>query len=879
MKRWVDEHLTRWIAGWVDFARRHARRVAAIDGAITIALAVLVVPRLGVNMDHKRLLDPNLPFQHAAAKFARYFPTMDDAMLIVIDAATPEMARTAAAQLADRLRQNTEGFRDVYVPGGGSFFQQHGLLYRSPEELDDFVDHLAQLQPILAELSQEPSIANLASLVRLGLERERAEGKTAADWPAVLNHIADATVHVFDEYPIAISWESLMVEGSALDEGTRQVVVVEPVLDFEKLLVAKRAIADIRAAARELSLLPERGVRVRITGNPALNYDEMLGLAWDVGFSSIFSFALVVGVLWLALRSLRLVVAAALTLVTGLIWTLAFAALAIGELNVLSITCGVMSIGMGIDFAIHLGMQYVAAARTGASGSAALRAAAEEAGSSLAICAVTSMVGLYAFTAAPYRGVAELGVISGTGMAIILLQTLTCFPALVTILLGEEVSARLRPALGFRLAPPKIVGSHPLQLTLAAAVLGVGAVVLLPRIYFDSNVVEMRDPRTESVQAFKDLLARGRTSPWSINVVAPTLAEAEQEAQRLRGLDGVEHALTLGDFVPEQQEEKIEILSDAALILETPNAPAEARVPMPVAEQVQALRDLHAELDADWLRASEAPLASAARRLRDELGRFLERVERDGDAAQALADFERLLLGSFPQQLQRLRLALRPSPITLEDLPKDLSSRMLAADGHARVQIFPRERLADTVSLQRFVDAVRGVEPDATGVAVNIVEFGRATVASLQHALFFALLGITLTVYGLFRRLGETVLVLMPALFAALLTGASMVLLNLPFNFVNVVVLPLLLGAGVDSGIHLVHGARSGPGTLLESTTARAVFYSAATSMASFASLVPSGHRGIFTLGTLLVVGMIFMLMSNLILLPALIELCWRRRR
>jgi hopanoid biosynthesis associated RND transporter like protein HpnN len=854
--------------------------VIALNLLVTVALGIFTGLHLGVNTDNKRLLAPDLPFQKAAAEFARHFPPLDDSLLLVIDGDTPELAREAAQALTQRLRGDPETFTDVYAPGAGAFFQRNGLLYRSLDEIDDFTDHLARVQPVIADLSRDASIANLARLIRLGLEQERARGSDETEWSAVLDRFGEATVRVFDEYPVSTSWESLMLEGSAFDPGTRQVVIAEPVLDFSKLLAAKRAIGAIRAAARELSLVPERGVRVRITGNPALNYEEMLSVARDIGVAGIFSFALVTAILFFAFRSLRLVSAAALTMLAGLVWTAAFAAVSVGSLNVLSISFGVLFIGLGVDFAIHLGMQYADAVCHGASSADALRGAASRVGSSLALCTVSTAIGFFAFVPTGYRGVAELGLISGTGMLVILFQTVTLFPALVVVLLGDDARARMRSAFRSHLAPPGLVARHPGAIIAVALVLGLGALTQLPRLQFDSHVIKMRDPRTESVQAFNDLLARSGTSPWSVDVLAQDLAHAERLGEGFRKLDTVETTVTLSDYVPADQEEKIEMLADAALLIDAPRGGAARERELTTEEQIEALRDLHGVLRANPLQEDVlSPLAGSVRQLRDQLGRFLARVASADDAAGALADLEQILLGSFPRQLERLRRALAPPRIGLEDLPAEISRRMLAPDGHARIQVFPRGTLADSVQLTRFVDAVRSVQPEATGVAVNLVEFGRATTRSLRQALLIAFLAIAVLLWLLWRRLTEMTLVLAPVLLAAVLTGASMVLLDIPFNFTNVVVLPLLLGIGVDSGIHLVHRSRSvGPEGLLETTTARAVFFSALTTIGSFGSMALSGHRGVASLGTLLVCGMVITLACNLLVLPALITLRVRWR-
>jgi len=181
----------------------------------------------------------------------------------------------------------------------------------------------------------------------------------------------------------------------------------------------------------------------------------------------------------------------------------------------------------------------------------------------------------------------------------------------------------------------------------------------------------------------------------------------------------------------------------------------------------------------------------------------------------------------------------------------------------------------DEGAIDRFADAAYAVSPDATGMSINVVEFGRATVRSLRQALISAVVAISVLLAVLWRRATEMLLVMAPLALGALLTCAAMVILGISFNFANVIVIPLLLGIGVDSGIHIVHRADVGTeneGGLLGTTTARAIFYSASTTVASFGALAFSSHRGISSLGVMLFCGLVFMLVSTLVVLPALIE-------
>lgn len=878
----LDGWLSARLGRWVDGVRRRAGAVAVACLAVTLALGVYAALSLRINSDNLALLSEDIPARRNHAVFASIFPNLENALFVVVDAQTPELLREATDALVERLRESPELFEDVYLPGGGDFFRRHGLLYRDVADLEEFSDRLATLQPILATLERDPSIASLSKLVLRGLEEASTNGgAAAADWPLVLDRVSQATVDVYTEFPVAVSWEEVMLRGSSLDATRRQVVVVHPALDFSSPVAAARAVGRIHDEARVLDLEPERGVQVRVTGNPALNYEEMLGIAWDIGAGGVFCFFLVAGILYLALGAWRLVAAAIATLLLGLVWAAAIAAAAIGHLTVVSLSVAILFIGLGVDFGIHLGMRYARLLREGRPHADALRGAAEDIGSALVLCTFTTAIGFFVFVPTDYVGVAELGLIAGSSMIAILFLTFTFFPALLSSWLamrGEQPADR---ELRFEASLGHAVEQHARPVRWAAVCALLAGLAALPLARFDPNVVDMRDPGTESVQAMNDLLAdSGQASPWYVDAVAPDLDAARDLARRLTELEPVTRAITLADYVPTEQEEKVEILADLSFLLEAPVAEAEPAEPPPVAEQVRALRELHEYLSEPAADGTPPTLGRSMRQLRDHLGRFLERVDRDEDPASALARLEELLLANFAQQMPRLRESLDAGDVTLETLPPEIVERMVAPDGRARVQIFPRHNLRREERLREFTAAVAEVAPSASGIAYNLIAFEEATKRSFVQALLSAFALITLLLLWLWRRVTETLLVLAPLLLAAVLSVAAMGLLGIAFNFVNVIVLPLMFGIGVDSGIHLVHRARElKPGEeVLGTTTAQAVFYSALTTLVSFGSLGLSSHVGMSGLGILLSIGMVLTVVCNLVVLPALL-VRWKPER
>ncbi len=782
MKRRFDELIGRALTRWVGVVLANAARVVGVVLVLALLLLGYSIAFLGINSDNVSLVAKDVPSRRALDEFAELFPILNNALLVVIDAETPELARDAASELAADLRRQTDRFTNVFIPGGGDFFERNGLLYRSVEDLYDFTDHMALVQPMIAELERDPSIANVAVLVRAGLERITLEDADSEQWAAVLDRVSNATAGAFDEFPLAISWEEFLLSGSSLDVSTRRVLMVEPVLDFGALLPAGGALEAIRNTARDLGLTPERGVVARVTGNPALNHEEMLGFAWDIGVGGVFCFLFVVFVLYLALGSLRLVAAAVATLLVGLVWTAAFATAAVGHLNLISLAFGVLFIGLGVDFTIHLGMSYAALRRDGLDHPSAVVGAVDSVGSSLVLCTLTTSIGFYVFVPTDYLGVAELGLISGTGMLIILFLTVTFFPALLGSVLRLPEGEVPRARLGLRADAAKAIERHAGAVRWVALAAGIGALSLLPYSSFDPNVVQMRDPSTESVQAFNDIAATNdRGSPWYANALASDLDAAGELAARLGDLDLVSDAFTLANYIPEDQEEKREILADLSLIIDTPVARRGSEAELSQEEQLSALRELRAFLAASGLGQGHSKLQASMGRLEDVLDEFLARVDSGGDVAAALESLEETLLGQLPVHMDRLRSALDPAPIDLESLPRSVVRRMIAPDGRARVIAYPSENLqAEDEALVRFVDAVHSVAPNATGLAVNLVEFGRVTVQSLRQALVSAILAIALLLWLLWRRVTEMLLVLTPLLLGAVLTAASMVVFGIP---------------------------------------------------------------------------------------------------
>ena len=869
----IERALGEFLARWVGAVCRRPVTVLVAIGLLTAASLGYAIGHLSIDGDTESLFASDLPFKRNESRYFRAFPAQRNSLFVVVDAATPERAGEAAQRLASRISEDTSAFHGVYFPGGGEFFERQAYLYLPIQELDVLAERLAQAQPYLAELSRDGSLRGLASILARGARAARDGDVPDEQLAAIFAHFSEALEARIENRPFYLSWAEVVSAETFEGDLRRRFLLVEPVLDTGEFQPAERSILTLRRIVTQMNFGED--VRVRITGDAALAYEELSAVRAQATMAGISSFVLVGLILFVAFRSVRLVLATLVTLIVGLVLTGGFTAVAIGHFNLISVSFAVLFIGLGVDFGIHLGIRYRELMEHGRDQLEALRETARDVGSSIVLCAVTTALGFFAFVPTDFIGVAELGLISGVGMLISLACTLTLLPVLLSLPPHPARHGR-RAGTAWAGGLIELPVRFPRVVRASALVLGAASILFLPEARFDNNPLNVRDPSSESVVTLSELLERSTSSPWTLNSLAPDMKSAAVEAERLRQLDEVERVVTIADFIPSDQDEKLGIIEDVALFLEPPPDAGGSPGAVTTQQQISGLRTLQRELVR--LIGSEAvsdELRESARVLQRELHRYLIQLAGFADPEPSLDALEESLLGSLPEQLRILEAALTATRVTLDDLPDPLRAQMLSDDGSVRVQIFAREDLKDHAALARFVDAVRAVDPRVAGSAAEIVSSGRTVVASLRQALLSALVAITLLMLLLWRRVTDTALVLIPLALASALTVASAVLLDIPFNFADVIVLPLLLGVGVDSAIHLVHRARvsNGAAKLLGTSTARAVAFSALTTIASFGSLGLATHRGLATLGQLLTLGVGFTLLCNLLVLPALIAL------
>jgi hopanoid biosynthesis associated RND transporter like protein HpnN len=845
----------------VDFCIQHMRLVIVLAVILGAASAGFAARHFAINTDISKLISPDLPWRQRQLAFQQAFPDHSESILTVVRAPTPELASAARNKLLDELLPKNDLFRSVHAPDGGTFFERNFLLYLSTEDLGRTTQGLTAAAPLIQTLAGDPSMRGMLDALTLSLKGLQTGRISLDDLSRTLTMAADTLDDALSDRPPSFSWRVLMSGKPAAPFELRRLINIRPVLDYHALQPGEKPSAAIRDAAAKANLSSEYNADVRLTGTVPIADEEFATLQEGSLLNGILTATIVLLILWLALQSLRIVLAVVASLLVGLAVTAALGLMMVGALNPISVAFAVLCVGLGADFAIQFSVRYRAARHENNDLNAALMHAAERVGAPLTLAAGAAAAGFLSFMPTSYKGLAELGLIAGCGMVIAYVTSMTLLPTLLRAVNPPEEPQPLGYA---ALAPADhFLQRHRIAVVAITSCVALAGLPLLVHLRFDFDPLKLRDPNTESVATYLELSKDPMAPANTAQVLVGSATEAAAVAKRLSELPEVAQSRTLESFIPEQQDAKLPLIDNAGRSLNTALNPRTTKTQPTDAEKVTALREAAKGLR-DAAGEASGPGAQAANRLEGDLVKLA-----DADAALR-TKVETAFVRPLKLDLDDLRQALRSERVTRTALPRDLVQEWVAQDGRERVEATPKGDPNDSETLRHFASAVLAAEPRATGQAVDTVEWARTILSAFVQAGACALLSITILLWIVLRRFSDVMLTLIPLLVAAAVTLEICALSGFALNYANIIALPVLLGVGVAFKIYYVMEWRRGETNFLQSSLTRAVFFSALMTATAFGSLWLSRHPGMSSMGKLLALSLLCTLAAAALYQPAL---------
>ncbi len=324
--------------------------------------------------------------------------------------------------------------RSVENIAGSEFFARNGLLFQPLADVTQFTEGLGQAGPLISTLTGDPSLRGLTrtlSLTFIGIQNKM----TTLDALARPLSMGAATVEdALAGKNATFSWQELLSGQKPGADDLRQFIEVQPILDYSALEPGRRSSDAIRKTAAELDLATKYQARVRLTGSVPMADEEFATVADGAAVNAIATIIVVLTILWLALKSARIITAVFINLFVGLAMTAAIGLMLVGALNMISVAFAVLFVGLGVDFGIQFSVRYRAERHDVPELRDALELAAKKIGVPLTLAAAAVAAGFMSFLPTAYRGVSELGQIAGAGMLIAYITSITLLPALLTLL-------------------------------------------------------------------------------------------------------------------------------------------------------------------------------------------------------------------------------------------------------------------------------------------------------------------------------------------------------------------------------------------------------------------------------------------------------------
>jgi hypothetical protein len=846
------------------------RWVLLLGLLIAVVSITLAATRLGFRGNRLDLLNPASSYNRRWLAYLDEFGVQDDVVVAVSGQERSDVEQ-AMSQVAERLAAEPERFESILFQRELGEFRRKGLHYLPPDEFERIEQLVARGSGLLndnwrafdalAVAQQAGRQLNQGRVTRLP-ETASAKDDERANAEFLGRYVQSLLAAMQETDSSTTPWNSALNDVRTLadqfrteflveDDGTLGLVVLHLVNQHEG-----NSIADIRRLREIVSEVRQQtAAELGLTGMPVLEADEMQSSTSDTVWASGLSLAGVACIFVAGFGSVRRPLLAVVVLMLSLAWTMGYITMAVGHLNILSAAFGVIIIGLGIDFSIHYLACYGQQLTLVPNCREALVETGGAVGPGIVTGGVTTALAFCTAALTDFTGIVELGLIAAGGILLCLAATLIVLPALIVV--ADSIQAPR--------APLRWVGERSghqrravLLFVVALLLTGVAADGLR-RLRYDHNLLNLQPAQLESVALERVLSTRLHRGVWYAVSVANDRDELLARKAALQDLPAVVACEDLVSAVPTVWPGRPQRIASLAKRIEViPEQPPLIPVGLR-SELLPALSSIAVLLDDP-----------------EQVARQLEQIAQlsDTEYFRRLSQFQQQAASSLLQSLVTVRNMADVDPPMEQDLPEPLRKRFLGRTGKHLLRVFGHGDIWEMRNLEQFVRSVEAVDPFVTGHPIQTFYASRQMQRSYVHAAVYSLIAVSIVLMLDFRKIRFWLLASIPMSLGFVQMLGLLGWLNIPLNAANMIVLPLILGIGIDDGVHVVHDfLRHGKKNYrLANSTATAIILTSATTMVGFGSLMFASHRGLRSLGQVLTIGILCCLISSIMVLPPLLR-------
>lgn len=715
------------LISWTNLVIRNCQLSLALLAIITSILGAYAVNNFKINSDTSQLIVQDSEWRKTHDEFVNEFPQYDKTTFVVVSGSAPNKVKLVAKDLAENLKTEND-FKSVFSPASEEYYEKNIFLYMQPRDLEKVIQKLANAQPFLNAIAIDSSIRSVLRLLINALESEQNIERELSQISPALRLARDKA---FNRDSSPISWRDQLFSPDS-GQTFYQLIFIQGKQNFGLDLPNSLILNTINKVIKNNEHPFKEDVQIRLTGQIALEHGEIVNAMESAKLSGSIAVIILLFVLVWGIRSPHLIAAIYISMFIGLTWTAAFAMSTVGQYNTISIIFLVMFIGLGVDFAVHLSLKYQELARS-ESQEGALTEASRSLGSTLFLCGLTSAIGFLSFVPTPYKGLAEMGIISAGGMLIAVFVTLTFIPAFFSVTEKPKKAESLVFS-GFLAKLHQERSKETAYVTIITIII-VGLAAM--RAEFDYSTLSLKNPRSEAMSVLKELQEKGLVTDYTLFYIADNAEEAKNKKQELLDLAVVEQALIPEDYLPQNQSEKLDILEEANFLLSPIFLSETKQEPFEDSEYLELLENLNSAAET---RLNRTDPNSNEQNFIKEILDVVSSLKNTDDNKRI--EFSKKIIPPLKSEIDWLEEALSAEEITLSDLPLAQLRRLVSEEEKVIVSVTPSINVMPVESLRHFTESVISVADEFTGRPVLDLGIGDIVVKSFWIAIFLACSGI-----------------------------------------------------------------------------------------------------------------------------------------
>ncbi|MCK5534712.1 MMPL family transporter [bacterium] len=790
------------------------------------------------------------------------------------------------------------------------FIKEHGLMLIKADDLKNMKDIFKNpnLLPLLTNIN--------TSLEKEYIQREESISTREKEDSAFMfldgienfikvlqKHLSGDSVSLKDAHQAA---DKLLTGEEYMLSYDKQALILNVIPNFTMVNIHK-VVTGTNTVQEIIDNLTKKfdGVQAGLTGMVPIQRDEMVYSEQSLGISTLIAFIAIYVLLVLAFRMWVAPLFGLLNLLFGVICVVGLTAITVGTLNIMTSMMGVILIGLGIDFSIHIISSFTENRSLGLSIEDSLQETFLNSGKGIITGALTTAVAFFTLIICRSRGMKELGMVSAGGLLTIMVVTFLCLPALLVLrekrLEKKIKTGKLKKITGTKDISLKILGkiggllSKKYRLTIIVSLIVTGFLVFSAlKITFDQNYMNMEPKGLDSVELQDVILEKFDLSIDYAMILADSVAESRELAKKIKELPSVASIEDISLYFPSEEEQKKRIPH----ILEIKKSLLASKLNRSFTRTKidKLLKELE-RLEMNVMEMQDMAYLGG----QDKIDSKCSKITGDPDHPESINTIRKLIdflnkhktagtpkMGTFqnyfsPYFKKTALLMCSEKIIQQKDLPDSILDRYSNKERtRFLVTAFPSMNIwQDLKFLDRFSDDLEKTSEKATGMPVIFRAVIDIVAQDGKNALFLTLFMVFILLWLDFRSPVDALIAMIPLIAGLFWMLGIMKVIGMQLTMLNVMGLPMIVGIGIDDGVHIMHRWKvEGKGAInkIFASTGKAIFITSLTTMLAFGSLMFSIWRGFASLGAAMFIGVGACFLTTVIILSAIMGLVEHRK-